>query len=190
MTETTYYTEMESPVGVLLLAGDGAALRRVEFGRGPAAHGAQTGWVRDVEPFEEALRQLCAYFAGELTRFDLQLAPQGTPFQQRVWNALREIPYGETRTYGEQARRIGNAAAVRAVGAANGRNPLAIVVPCHRVIGSDGSLTGFGGGLAAKRTLLELERRVASATRREFQIPDSKFQGRRQLHLSFQTDRE
>ena len=154
----TYYTEMDSPVGTLLLAGTAEALRRVEFSRGPAALRVREGWTRAATPFRDAIRQLRAYFAGELTRFELPLDPRGTEFQCRVWMALREIPYGETRTYAEQARCIGKPAAVRAVGAANGRNPLAIVVPCHRVIGSDGSLTGFGGGLDVKRQLLEHER--------------------------------
>jgi methylated-DNA-[protein]-cysteine S-methyltransferase len=153
-----YYTEIDSPVGVLLLAGTADKLRRVEFSRRPAALGQRDGWQRAAAPFGDAIRQLRAYFAGDLTRFDLPLDPQGTEFQCRAWMALREIPYGETRTYAEQARRIGKPAAVRAVGAANSRNPLAIVVPCHRVIGSDGSLTGFGGGLDVKRQLLEHER--------------------------------
>jgi methylated-DNA-[protein]-cysteine S-methyltransferase len=120
-------------------------------------------WVESAAPFGEPIRQLKAYFAGTLRQFDLPLAPAGTPFQQTVWQALREIPYGETVSYGQLARGIGRPAAVRAVGAANGRNPLAIVVPCHRVIGSDGRLVGYGGGLPAKSMLLELERRVVGA---------------------------
>jgi methylated-DNA-[protein]-cysteine S-methyltransferase len=120
-------------------------------------------WIETAAPFGEAVRQLDAYFAGTLRQFDLPLAPAGTPFQQRVWQGLREIPYGETVSYKELARWIGRPSAVRAVGAANGQNPLAIVIPCHRVIGSDGRLVGYGGGLAAKSALLELERRVAGA---------------------------
>jgi methylated-DNA-[protein]-cysteine S-methyltransferase len=113
------------------------------------------------EPFAAAARQLAAYFAGELTRFDLPLALAGTPFQQKVWAALQDIPYGQTVTYGQLAALLGSPAASRAVGLANGKNPVSIVVPCHRVIGSDGSLTGYGGGLDRKRFLLALERAAA-----------------------------
>ena len=109
------------------------------------------------EPFGDALVQLGEYFAGGRTHFDLPLAPSGSPFQLRVWNALREIPYGQTASYGEIARKVGVPSAPRAVGAANGLNPIGIIVPCHRVIGSDGSLTGYGGGLERKRLLLDLE---------------------------------
>jgi methylated-DNA-[protein]-cysteine S-methyltransferase len=109
------------------------------------------------EPFATAAEQLRAYFAGELTEFDLPLSPAGTEFQRRVWTGLQAIPYGETVSYGELARRVGNPTASRAVGLANGRNPIAIVVPCHRVIGSNGSMTGYGGGLDRKRFLLALE---------------------------------
>jgi methylated-DNA-[protein]-cysteine S-methyltransferase len=115
------------------------------------------------EPFAAAADQLAAYFAGLLTEFTLPIAPVGTPFQSRVWAALRAIPYGETWSYGQLANKIGNPAAVRAVGLANGRNPIAIVIPCHRVIGADGSLTGYGGGLERKRYLLELEDRSAAS---------------------------
>jgi methylated-DNA-[protein]-cysteine S-methyltransferase len=115
------------------------------------------------EPFATAADQLAAYFAGRLTDFTLPLAPAGTPFQRRVWSALQDIPYGETRSYGQLADKIGNPAAVRAVGLANGSNPIALVIPCHRVIGADGSLTGYGGGLDRKRYLLELEARAAGA---------------------------
>jgi methylated-DNA-[protein]-cysteine S-methyltransferase len=111
----------------------------------------------EAEPFASAADQLAAYFAGQLTEFDLPLAPAGTQFQQAVWAALRQIPYGETWSYGQLASKIGNPAAVRAIGLANGRNPIAVVVPCHRVIGADGSLTGYGGGLDRKRFLLDLE---------------------------------
>jgi methylated-DNA-[protein]-cysteine S-methyltransferase len=109
------------------------------------------------EPFATVADQLAAYFAGRLTEFSLPLAPAGTPFQRRVWAGLREIPYGKTWSYGQLAGQLGNPAAVRAVGLANGRNPIAVVIPCHRVIGSDGSLTGYGGGLHRKRYLLDLE---------------------------------
>jgi methylated-DNA-[protein]-cysteine S-methyltransferase len=114
-----------------------------------------------AEPFATAADQLARYFAGQLTEFELPLAPAGTRFQRAVWDALRQIPYGETWSYGQLASKIGNPAAVRAVGLANGRNPIALVVPCHRVIGADGSLTGYGGGLDRKRFLLDLESRGA-----------------------------
>ena len=150
-----YYTYMESPVGPLLLAGDEAALRRIEF---PNRQEPKPEWRDDPEPFRGAIRQLKAYFAGELREFDLPLQMEGTPFQITVWRALRDIPYGETISYGELARRIGNPKGSRAVGLANGANPIPIVVPCHRVIGSNGKLTGFGGGLPTKERLLALER--------------------------------
>lgn len=118
---------------------------------------------------ERAAAQLAEYFAGERREFELPLEPRGTGFQERVWSALLAIPFGETRSYGEQARAIGRPAASRAVGAANGRNPIAIIVPCHRVIGSNGSLTGFGGGLPAKKWLLDHERRVAGPTKKSSQ---------------------
>jgi methylated-DNA-[protein]-cysteine S-methyltransferase len=115
------------------------------------------------EPLKAAAEQIDAYFAGTLTRFSLPLAPRGSAFQQRVWAALQDIPYGETESYGELARRIGAPGAARAVGLANGRNPIAIVIPCHRVIGSQGKLTGFGGGLDRKKQLLDLELAVSGA---------------------------
>lgn len=150
-----YYSCMESPLGELLLAGDGQSLQRLEL---PAERSRPpSDWLRRNDTFREARRQLQAYFDGDLTRFRLPVAPQGSEFQRRVWEALMEIPYGETRSYADIARRIGQPSAVRAVGAANGRNPLPIIVPCHRVIGSDGKLVGFGGGLPAKAKLLELE---------------------------------
>ncbi|MGH9504896.1 MAG: methylated-DNA--[protein]-cysteine S-methyltransferase [Terriglobales bacterium] len=153
------YTRMESPVGPLLLVADGTGLRRIEFvnGRKPAQPDPQ--WRNDESALGETIRQLRAYFAGELERFDLPLAPEGTPFQLSVWNRLNEIPYGETISYGQLARRLGNPNASRAVGLANGSNPIPIVIPCHRVIGSNGKLTGYGGGLPIKQKLLALERR-------------------------------
>jgi methylated-DNA-[protein]-cysteine S-methyltransferase len=144
---------MESPVGKLLLAADNAGLRKVLFGGEPAAH-----WREEAAPLAETVRQLRAYFAGELHDFDLPLAPVGTPFQLRVWRELRNIPYGQTISYGELARRVGSPKGSRAVGLANGANPISIVVPCHRVIGSNGKLTGYGGGLPNKERLLALER--------------------------------
>jgi methylated-DNA-[protein]-cysteine S-methyltransferase len=153
-----YFTRTPSPLGPLLLAGTGDALTAIWLPSERDGLDPDPGWIEQAAPFAEAVRQLAAYFTGTLRRFDLRLAPAGTPFQQRVWHALVEVPYGETISYGELARRVGRPAAVRAVGAANGRNPLAIVVPCHRVIGSDGRLVGYGGGLAVKAALLDLER--------------------------------
>ncbi|MFN0104413.1 MAG: methylated-DNA--[protein]-cysteine S-methyltransferase [Bryobacteraceae bacterium] len=145
---------LETPVGPLVLAGDREALRVIRF------HGhREDAWVVDRAPFQAAIEQLNAYFAGKLTEFNLALAPEGTAFQQSVWRALRSIAYGETTTYGAIAKQIGKPSAIRAVGAANGANPIPIVIPCHRVIGSDGKLTGFGGGLPTKELLLKLESR-------------------------------
>lgn len=152
-----YYCYHDSPIGELLLAGDGEALFLVSFPDGPKRREPEPDWIRDEKPFAVARRQLDEYFAGERRAFDLPLKPTGTAFQRRVLEELMRIPYGETTSYGDIAERIGRPAAVRAVGAANGRNPLPIVIPCHRVIGKDGSLTGFGGGLPTKRALLRLE---------------------------------
>jgi methylated-DNA-[protein]-cysteine S-methyltransferase len=154
----TYFCEMSSPVGRLLLSG-GEALSGISFRGGSRAAAVAAGWKHDREPFREAIAQLEAYFEGERREFDLALAPQGTAFQRGVWEMLRTIPYGETISYGELAARLGRSGAARAVGAANGRNPIPIVIPCHRVVGSNGSLTGFGGGLDVKRRLLALEAR-------------------------------
>ncbi len=145
---------LETPVGPLVLAGDREALRVIRF------HGHQDdAWVVDRAPFRDAIDQLKAYFAGKLSAFNLTLAPEGTEFQQSVWRALLDIPYGETTSYGAVAKRIGKPSAIRAVGAANGANPIPIVIPCHRVIGRNGKLTGFGGGLPRKELLLKLESR-------------------------------
>lgn len=152
-----YYSHMDSPIGRLLLAGDEGGLRLISFPTGSRTRSVEPGWTENETPFVETKRQLAAYFAGTLTEFDLPLAPQGTPFQLSVWRALRQIPYGETVSYGAIAEAIGRPNASRAVGAANGANPLPIVVPCHRVIGSTGKLTGFGGGLDTKAALLALE---------------------------------
>ena len=152
-----YYAWAGSPVGRLLLAGTDA-LSLIAFSRGSNSIAPQADWKPSDAPFLcQAADQLKEYFAGERRQFDLALRPTGTPFQLAVLNALATIPYGETRSYGEIAAQIGSPKAVRAVGAANGRNPLPIVLPCHRVIGADGSLTGFGGGLETKRYLLDLE---------------------------------
>jgi methylated-DNA-[protein]-cysteine S-methyltransferase len=148
---------MQTPVGKLLLAGEEEALYQVHFQAGTHPMQPETDWEQSERPFREVIRQLKAYFTGKPTRFDLPLKPEGTEFQLKVWRALRGIPYGKTWSYGELARRIGKPTASRAVGAANGQNPLPIIVPCHRVIGADGSLTGFGGGLTIKQKLLELE---------------------------------
>ena len=155
--DTLYWHELDSPVGRLLLAGDGERLIHVHFQSGPRPLRPAGGWIAKPAPFRAAIAQLREYFAGERRRFELSLAPRGTEFQRRVWRALLEIPYGETISYGELARRIGQPTAARAVGLANGANPLPIIVPCHRVIGADGTLTGFGGGLPIKRKLLALE---------------------------------
>jgi len=158
------HTTMDSPIGPLLLVAGEGGLQEIRFGggRSTAAVGAapEAGAVPlagEAEILREARTQLHAYFDGSLRKFDLPLAPRGGPFELRVWQALLEIPYGTTRSYSDIARRLGNPQATRAVGAANGRNPLPIVVPCHRVIGADGSLTGYGGGLEIKRYLLQLE---------------------------------
>lgn len=162
--ETWRWCRVWTPLGPLTLAGDDGGLREIHFpGRDQAARSGRTA-REDREPFREAIAQLTAYFSGELEQFELALAPVGTAFQLAVWSKLREIPYGETTTYGELARRIGAPSASRAVGAANGRNPIPIVIPCHRVIGSDGSLTGYGGGLEIKRHLLALESRSRPET--------------------------
>jgi methylated-DNA-[protein]-cysteine S-methyltransferase len=157
-----FYTTFESPVGPLLLAGETSGLRLVSFESSKHAAPPQADWKQDKAPFAEVIRQLQAYFRRELREFDLPIVMEGTEFQRRVWNALREIPYGETISYFQLAERIGNPKAVRAVGLANGSNPIPIIVPCHRVIGSDGSLTGFGGGLSTKKILLELESKQLS----------------------------
>ena len=151
------YCEISTPIGRLLLAGDARGLRRISFQDGLHPLRVPDGWERAEAPFQHAIAQLAAYFAGRLRRFDLTIAPEGTPFQREVWSALTRIPYGETVSYGELTARLGRPRASRAVGAANGRNPIPIVIPCHRVIGANGSLTGFGGGLPIKRRLLELE---------------------------------
>ena len=154
-----HYTTFESPVGPLLLTGDSNALQSVSFECSKRAASPQADWKQNKAVFGEVIRQLEAYFSGELKEFQLPLAMAGTEFQLRVWEALRVIPYGETISYAQLAVRIGNSNATRAVGLANGRNPIPIIVPCHRVIGSDGSLMGFGGGLATKKKLLELEQK-------------------------------
>ncbi len=156
---TIYYSYLASPIGDLLLAGDGESLHLLGFPEGKMRTRHQDLWRPDDTVFGEVKSQLSAYFAGELQDFDLPLAPQGTAFQMSVWKALTTIPYGGTRSYGEIAAQVGNPKASRAVGAANGQNPIPIIIPCHRVIGSTGKLTGFGGGLPTKVALLNLEQR-------------------------------
>jgi methylated-DNA-[protein]-cysteine S-methyltransferase len=154
----TRYTWLDTPVGPMLLTADGDALTRVSMGLAPDV--VRADWERVSSGpgiLAEACAQLGEYFAGARTTFDLPLAPEGTPFQQRVWQALCAIPFGETATYRTIARTLGDANATRAVGAANGRNPIGIVVPCHRIVGTDGSLTGYAGGLDRKRWLLRHE---------------------------------
>ena len=151
-----FWTTMKTPVGELFIAGRDGKLTDVLFRR-PGKGFPGPGWERADKPFAEVKKQLGEYFRGERTQFELKLAPEGTPFQLAAWRQLRRIPYGRTISYGEQARRIGNPKAARAVGAANGENPISIIVPCHRVIGANGRLTGFGGGLGKKKKLLDLE---------------------------------
>ena len=152
-----YYCYLETPIGDLLLAGDDEALSLVSFPEGSRRQEPEPDWIYSEKPFAEARRQLTAYFDGTLKEFDLELRPNGTEFQLRVLEELQKIPYGTTTSYGDIAKRIGRPKAMRAVGAANGRNPIPIIIPCHRVIGSTGDLTGFGGGLDTKEALLRLE---------------------------------
>lgn len=154
---------IDSPIGPLTLAGeDGKLSHLLMLDHSHAPN--RTGWRRDDAAFPEVVEQLAAYFAGDLTEFDLSYQMVGTEFQRRVWTALLTIPYGQTRSYGQLAMQIGAPTASRAVGLANGRNPISIIVPCHRVIGSNGSLTGYGGGVERKRALLDLERKHSHAT--------------------------
>jgi methylated-DNA-[protein]-cysteine S-methyltransferase len=155
---TVVCSTLDSPIGPITVAGDGEVITNVRMVDQSHPPADQSEWRVEPEAFPEALGQLEAYFDGRLTRFELPLRLEGTEFQRRVWDALLQIPYGETASYGEIAGRIGAPGAARAVGLANGRNPVGIIVPCHRVIGSDGSLTGYGGGLDRKLTLLQLER--------------------------------
>jgi methylated-DNA-[protein]-cysteine S-methyltransferase len=159
MNDTRLSTRISSPIGLLTLTSNGSALTQLSLPRGDDTE--RDDVPADADPILSAAReQLEAYFDMRLRQFDLPLEPKGTDFQRRVWDSLRAIPYGETISYAELARRIDNPKAVRAVGAANGRNPLMIIVPCHRVIGADGSLTGFGGGIDRKRWLLDHEARA------------------------------
>jgi methylated-DNA-[protein]-cysteine S-methyltransferase len=161
-TNVMSHTSIESPIGPLLLAGDDRGLHLVHFVNGRRPKLPSPAWVEDKDLFKEAIRQLKAYFVGKLTEFELPLVLEGTEFQLRVWHNLQKIPYGETVSYGQLAKRIGSPDAARAVGLANGLNPIPIIIPCHRVIGSNGDLTGFGGGLPTKKKLLALESRQLS----------------------------
>jgi methylated-DNA-[protein]-cysteine S-methyltransferase len=152
-----YYCYLDTPIGELLLAGEDGALSMIGFPKGSMRRDPESDWIYNEKPLSEARQQLQEYFAGERKAFDLPLQLKGTEFQVSVLEALQNIPYGETVSYGEIAKRIGKPKAMRAVGAANGRNPIPIVVPCHRVIGSSGDMTGFGGGIDTKEALLRLE---------------------------------
>lgn len=152
------YCHVDSPVGTLLIACDGEAIRRIEFPRDGKPAQPESGWSESKSGLlREAAEQLSEYFSGLRTVFTVPLHPEGTEFQKMVWHHLRNIPYGQTISYGELAKCLGNPKASRAVGAANACNPIPIMIPCHRVIGSDGTLTGFGGGLPTKKALLTLE---------------------------------
>lgn len=159
-----YYRYLPTPIGDLLLGGTDAALTLIGFPEGSMRRQPSATWTYAESPFDVASRQLLAYFEGRLKVFNLKLQPAGTEFQLEVLQELQKIPYGTTASYGDIARRIGRPKAVRAVGAANGRNPLPIVIPCHRVIGASGKLTGFGGGLPTKQALLRLEREHSAAS--------------------------
>jgi methylated-DNA-[protein]-cysteine S-methyltransferase len=159
----TLTTTVESPVGPLTLTSNEGRLTGLHMAGQAHSPADRTGWTKDAGAFRDVTDQLSAYFAGELTEFNVDLGLAGTEFQHRVWEALCEIPYGETWSYSQLAGKIGSSRACRAVGLANGRNPVAIIVPCHRVIGANGSLVGYGGGLDRKVLLLELERTVRSA---------------------------
>lgn len=158
----TYYCYHKTPIGKLLLAGDGDSLSLLGFPRGKMQRQHESGWVKDSAAFVTIAQQLDEYFAGNRVSFTVPLKPVGTEFQEQVWHALTQIPYGVTWSYGELARHIGRPKASRAVGAANGLNPIPVIIPCHRVIGSNGKLTGFGGGLQTKEYLLDLEARRQS----------------------------
>jgi len=157
MSKTFFYRTTDSPIGELLLVGDGQRLNRLDIRRGRRPVQIDPSWQPDETALAPVASQLREYFDGTRREFDVQLALAGNPFELGVWEALRTVPYGATTTYGELARQLGRPAAARAVGLANRRNPVAVIVPCHRVIGADGGLTGYGGGLARKRYLLDLE---------------------------------
>jgi methylated-DNA-[protein]-cysteine S-methyltransferase len=161
--DRTSFDELATPIGTLRLVAGPAGLLAIEFPSRVTATPAAAGWRREPAPFRSLARQLGEYFAGRRREFEVELAPLGTPFQRAVWAQLRAIPFGTSISYAELARRVGRPSAFRAVGGANGANPWPIVVPCHRVVGSDRSLTGFGGGLEIKRALLRLEAEASGA---------------------------
>jgi methylated-DNA-[protein]-cysteine S-methyltransferase len=163
MSDAAFFSTTSGPVGRLTLVGQGDDLVGLYFDKDPLAAKLRAESRRDDRRLRPAIEQLEEYFAGARTRFDLSLVPPGTAFQKKVWGALLRIPFAATASYGEIARAVGRPDASRAVGGANHRNPIAIIIPCHRVIGADGSMTGYGGGLPRKRLLLDLETRVASA---------------------------
>ncbi len=167
-----HWTRMPSPIGDLILVEEGGQLLEIGFTTGKRPSKAPNDAKEDTAPFAKVIRQLEEYFAGRREDFDLPLSPQGTPFQRRVWQALTKIPFGKAVSYSDIAHRIGNPNAVRAVGLANGRNPIPIVIPCHRVIGKDGSLTGYGGGLPIKEKLLALEGIRYQGDRRDMALFD------------------
>jgi methylated-DNA-[protein]-cysteine S-methyltransferase len=156
------YAHLPSPLGTVLVTSENGILTRLYLDCDESPDGE--GWIEDPGPFSAVAEQLDAYWRGELTTFDVPMDPRGTEFQKQVWTALTEIPYGETVTYGEIADALGKPRAVRAVGRANGSNPIAVIVPCHRVIGANGSLTGYAGGLEKKERLLNLEKRTVGNT--------------------------
>lgn len=156
-----YYSQYSSPAGKIILTQENKHLTGLWFEGEKHSASIDPSWKRDEAAFKSIQQQLDAYFAGKLQRFDVSCKVSGTPFQERVWKALSKIPYGQTWSYSEIAASIGNPKAVRAVGTANGRNPISIIVPCHRVIGADGTLTGYGGGLKAKAWLLKLEKAIS-----------------------------
>lgn len=167
ISDSIFYTYIDSPLGRILIAQNSVGLVAIDFQEGLAAKSPEAAWHFQKKLDGDAVEQLRAYFNGELYQFTLPLAPKGTLFQQQVWKALQSIPYGQTISYGELARKIGLPTAARAVGVANGKNPLCIIVPCHRVIGSNGTLTGFRGGVRLKEGLLELEHRHSAKSNRQ-----------------------
>ena len=181
MTTAHLYTTLDSPIGELLLVGDGQALHRLHMQDAGQRVAIDPSWECCEEAFADVCGQLLEYFDGARREFDVQLVLGGNPFELRVWEALCEIPYGETVSYGQIAEAIGQTGAARAVGLANSRNPIAVVVPCHRVIGANRTLTGYGGGLERKRLLLELEAGVLS-------LPLTRAPGRRRLRATLRSD--
>jgi methylated-DNA-[protein]-cysteine S-methyltransferase len=159
-----HYCPCKTPIGILLLIGQDGFLEKLHFPRSARNITIPANWQKNCGVFSEVTDQLAAYFDGKLQSFRVQMHLEGTPFQKQVWEELQKIPYGQTAGYGEIARRIGNPGAARAVGGANNKNPIPIIIPCHRVIGHDGTMTGFGGGLELKKELLQLEQKNCPVT--------------------------